>query len=217
MHNKGHFLLLWISANVLALPGGWIASQIIKPPFGEWAHGGIVIALLALAFRYRGNQVAGWVIWWNTGSLILGFELLLRTSINNPFQAIALSTAIIFILVIPLLVISSPFGIIWLLKVFVEPHPDEPPRRQVLVSYIKSTAKVIMVWFGVCAAGAVLGVAIGMGSRAVGEIYGWTTTMGFDIGARAALGVVSGTITGLALIRVSRHLNASAKINQNSA
>jgi len=217
MHKKGHFLPLWISVNILALPVGWVASQIIKPPFGEWAYGGIVIALLALAFRYHGNQVAGWTIWWNMGALILGFELFLRTSITNPFQAIALSIITLLIVVIPLLVISSPFGIIWLLKIFVEPHPNEIPKRHLFVNYIKSTAKVVMVWCCVCAAGAILGVAIGIGSRAVGEIYGWATTMEFNIAARAALGAVSGTITGLVLIRVSHHLVVSAKINQDSA
>ena len=163
------------------------------------------MALLAFAFRYRSKPVAGWMIWWYLCSLITGFEILLRTSITNPFQAVALIAVLMLALVISWSVILSPLGLIWFLKVFVEPHPNEPPRRQVLVSYLKSGVKVILVWCAVTMGGAALGVALGLGSRALGEIYGWTATLEFNLGVRAALGVIGGTITGLAMTRASRH------------
>lgn len=212
MHNRWQFLFLWISANALGIPIGWAASKAIGLPFGGLAYGAIVIlALPALASIYQGNQVAGWAIWWSILSLITGFELPLLIKETYPFQAVALSIAGLLIMVIPLLVIAGPFGIVWLLKVFVEPHPGEPPRRQILRGYIKSAAKVIMVWCGVCLAGAIVGVVIGMSSREVGETCGCTTTSEFNIGARAVLGIIGGAITGLALIRASRRSVASAQ------
>ncbi len=212
MHNRSRFLFLWISANALGLPIGWGVSKAIGSPLGGLAYGAIVVlALPALAVTHQGNRVAGWAIWWSILSLIVGFELPLLIKETYLSQAMALSIAGLFIMVISMLVIASPFGIIWLLKVFVEPHPGEPSRQQILRNYMKSVAKVIMVWCGVCMAGVIVGATIGMGSREVGEICSCTTTIGFNIGARAVLGVIGGTITGLALIRVSRRSTANAQ------
>jgi len=212
MHNRWRFLFLWISANALGLPIGWGVSNAIGSPFGGLAYGAIVVlALPALASTHQGNQVAKWAICWSIISLVVGFELPLLMKGTYLLQAMALSIAGLFIMVIPLLVIAAPFGIIWLLKVFVEPHPGEPPRQQILRGHMKSAAKVIMVWCGVCMSGVIVGVAIGMGSREVGEILGSTTTIGFNIGARAVLGVIGGTITGLALISASRGSIANAQ------